>query len=445
MKELLLAHVRLGPAAKGSLLAVLTCAPMLAFAQTYPENPIFGGLTPQSPLGFARGGTGTAAGALANLGGVPATNPAVTGMLTAPISNINGAVSAAAFGAECNGTTDDSTAFQNWWAYITTNHVTGIIPAGDCKINENVVWNMSTSPGGVTVRGVTQNSSVLDLTGVTSGVPFELTGGGIALFYGHFSDFTILTNIAGVGAEFGAVPRGSTFSDAMNGFTFMQMQVKNEADNESAVALELNGVYNSDFQTVMTNTGGGSTTDVGLGTSLEIQEAQFSRFMGSFSSANIGVYLTNGYSFGNVFDDPDIENTNIGVQIDSADAAKNTFIGGTYAAYDDFNFTAGNSNVVLNPNASPYRGGSVTSGVTGLWLERPGVGVPTPSVPASGTAVTNRTGSLVLVVLYGGTMSEVASSAGTFAVTGGSFLMKPGDTITLTYTTAPGWTWEPIF
>jgi hypothetical protein len=347
-----------------------------------------------------------------------------------------------AFGAKCDGTTDDSTALAAWFAYLVANGVEGRLPPGTCVANTAQTWNMSSRTSGIRIRGTSQGSSVLDLRGVSSGTPLLMTGSGTALFYSHFSDFTVLTNIAGPGVALG----NSSLTDAFNSFTFTQIEFKNVANNSAAVALQINGVYNSDFQTVTTNTGGGSTSGTGLGTSLELQFSAFNRFMGSFSSAAIGIYLTNNYNYANVFTSVDVENVNTAVQIDSANASRNTWVGGTFVAETDLNTTAGVTNVFINPNLSLYSGGARTAGTTGMFLEQFGaVGVTTPSMPASGTAYTNATGRIMSVNILNGTVSAIQIGGTTVATaTNSTVILQPNQTITLTYSATPGWVWLPV-
>jgi hypothetical protein len=168
--------------------------------------------------------------------------------------------------------------------------------------------------------------------------------------------------------------------------------------------------------------------------------------MGSFSSAAIGIYLTNNYNYANVFTSVDVENVNTAVQIDSANASRNTWVGGTFVAETDLNTTAGVTNVFINPNLSLYSGGARTAGTTGMFLEQFGaVGVTTPSMPASGTAYTNATGRIMSVNILNGTVSAIQIGGTTVATaTNSTVILQPNQTITLTYSATPGWVWLPV-
>ena len=78
--------------------------------------------------------------------------------------------------------------------------------------------------------------------------------------------------------------------------------------------------------------------------------------------------------------------------------------------------------------------------------------VTTPSVPASGTAQENTNPYSIDAYLYGGTVTEIQitrngtaytvfSNSTGVALSGQSYKLNPGDSITLTYTTAPDWEW----
>ena len=76
----------------------------------------------------------------------------------------------------------------------------------------------------------------------------------------------------------------------------------------------------------------------------------------------------------------------------------------------------------------------------------------TPSVPASATAQQNANPFSVSVYMYGGTVTEIQitrngtaytvfSNATGLALAGQGYKLNPGDSITVTYTTAPTWEW----
>lgn len=64
-----------------------------------------------------------------------------------------------------------------------------------------------------------------------------------------------------------------------------------------------------------------------------------------------------------------------------------------------------------------------------------------PAVPASGTAQANTYDIPVTVCVAGGTVTGIAVNGNATGLTAGPITLQPGDTITLTYTAAPTWTW----
>lgn len=89
----------------------------------------------------------------------------------------------------------------------------------------------------------------------------------------------------------------------------------------------------------------------------------------------------------------------------------------------DIQCAAGLVTITDNYGANPY--GSQTA----------------PSVPTSGTALTNPFPVNVQVVVTGGTVSSIAIDGTDTGLTSGMVMLTPGQTITLTYTAAPAWTW----
>lgn len=75
--------------------------------------------------------------------------------------------------------------------------------------------------------------------------------------------------------------------------------------------------------------------------------------------------------------------------------------------------------------------------------------VVTPSVPASGTPITNTNPYPVLVNIYGGTGTLVAINGNTIFSQGATYIfvnevLNPGDTISITYTSTPPWVWRAL-
>lgn len=68
--------------------------------------------------------------------------------------------------------------------------------------------------------------------------------------------------------------------------------------------------------------------------------------------------------------------------------------------------------------------------------------VTAPAVPASTVAQANNFSSQVQVFIYGGTVTGIAKNGtGIGGMTNGSIILYPGETITITYSVVPTWTW----
>jgi hypothetical protein len=115
----------------------------------------------------------------------------------------------------------------------------------------------------------------------------------------------------------------------------------------------------------------------------------------------------------------------------------NTFIG-TYKSAFPFSFVS-NTGLVIRNNYNMSGAGVILSPTT-------------PSVPASGTAQQNTNPYPVNVYVYGGDVTEiqitrngtaytVLSVSTAIAMSGQVYKLNPGDSITLTYSTAPSWEW----
>jgi len=128
-------------------------------------------------------------------------------------------------------------------------------------------------------------------------------------------------------------------------------------------------------------------------------------FMGTFGDDGNAMVFANGYSYTNTVLNIDTQGNTIDVNISSANASDNTFVGGqiataTYGIYA----SAGSSNKFINVNnAISGAGTSFLPSSTGGWLETPNINmVHTLGVPGSGAAYTNTTGQMVMAALPGG-------------------------------------------
>jgi hypothetical protein len=67
--------------------------------------------------------------------------------------------------------------------------------------------------------------------------------------------------------------------------------------------------------------------------------------------------------------------------------------------------------------------------------------VTSPSIPSSTTALVNPFNVDASVMVSGGTVSAIAIGGTSTGLTSGQFFIPAGQSITLTYSAAPSWTW----
>ena len=341
------------------------------------------------------------------------------------------------FGATGNGVTDDTSAIQSWINAVITSGA-GYCPSGNYLISSPLVFDLSPKQNyGVTFSGAGIQRTIFTAPSVSSSAPFLFTSSAISpnVFYVYVSGIGFSGNIAGPVLQIG-VP---SFTVPFNGCEF-DCWVGNSNTSSSAICVELNGVYNCELR-FTANTGG-------AGISLLCNQAQFNNIRGSYGTSGGGtsIVLTSGFNFGNVFSALDMENVQTCVYIENNTSNYNTWIGGTWV-YRSAGFTSstGKSNRLINPNISPILPATTSTFING------GIGVivntqsklpdVTPSVPSSGTPVTNLTGVLSQVIIYGGTVTDVEINSSTVTLTSGTFFLNPGNSITITYSVIPSWVW----
>jgi len=98
------------------------------------------------------------------------------------------------------------------------------------------------------------------------------------------------------------------------------------------------------------------------------------------------------------------------------------------------------TSVITNPfiDNTPNGGGLVVRDVAGY---NPVTATATPAVPASGVARYNNYPVNVRVFVTGGTVTDIAISGISTGMTSGSFELYPGESMTITYSSAPTWKW----
>jgi hypothetical protein len=319
------------------------------------------------------------------------------------------------FGALGDGTTDDTAAVASWWTYVSTHGVEGYVPAGTYKLVGQVTWDIGATnrTKGVKVTGAGPRLAVFSLT-TTSSPALLITNSNSPgdTFYCTFRDFGITTAVAGTGVRIGL----ASFADPFNSSTWDNLVINNTSTSASAIALETNYLCNCHINAVA-NSGG-------HGTAVKVNHSVFTEYRGAYDSADIGLNLATDYTYGCTFQAIDFETVAACVQIDSANASKNTFIGGTfvYTGATCLIGNAGSLNWFINPNISG--GGASTSGSGILILNY------SPANKAGDTftgSVTLSSGSLAV---SNGSVAATTTSGNTATLAGGSAGNRPTLTVT---------------
>lgn len=149
-------------------------------------------------------------------------------------------------------------------------------------------------------------------------------------------------------------------------------------------------------------------------------------------SETINAVITDGSAAGSVTDTILVNNSYINIGPQSLLLSRNGTTITTFAMTNSKYI--GSSNIfnnitVTNPKLTNNPGYNPTGPQTA------------PSMPASGTALTNPFPFDATVYVSGGTVTEIAVGGTATGLTSGSVFVPAGETITLTYSTAPTWVW----
>lgn len=125
--------------------------------------------------------------------------------------------------------------------------------------------------------------------------------------------------------------------------------------------------------------------------------------------------------------------TAIGCAIDDQGSGTSTFFD---VSAINFDYVVGNvspgrpSNFPIEPGPGHYDDGAINTG-----------SISAPAIPASGTAQANPYGAPARIFISGGAVSDISINGISSGLTSGMFLLMHGETLTLTYTSAPNWDW----
>lgn len=396
-------------------------------------------------------------------------------------------ISAVKCGAYNNNTNAaaTTTAFQNFWSAVfkSGSYARGHIEGGTYAVNAALTWdigNRALYGADIYADGFLGAQIV---SSVTSGTCFQLkntqnSGNG---YYMHFSEFRLTCATSGATFALGTL----NGTDNCQSCKFDHVSFQNtQTGNIGSTALQLNGALQDTFTGIQaSNSPASSAASPGSGSAIEMRGVALSTFIGcTCGNAYYGIYVPSGGTpvwpvYDNVFITPDIENVSYvlydragtsysnqitggkGYQVNnttygySVIAGANMLSAGAVWTVDGTNgygynnlYGSSSQGALLDPvNQSGiiFRGGFYNSSIGGG-------AYATPSVPASGTGITNTTGQAMGVNIWGGAYSVVAIkqnfNGATYQLYGAlSYaILQPGDSMYITYSSVPSWLWRPL-
>ncbi|MBP2160278.1 MULTISPECIES: hypothetical protein [Asticcacaulis] len=359
----------------------------------------------------------------------------------------SGAANLLWFGADPTYTSDNWGKFQDALTVCATMaDVPLYIPEGRYKFTTapQILMNAFRTEG-LLIYGDGQQRTILDLRTVTTSPNMTVRCTSTPVpdnYYLTVRDLGIVGDIDGVVLQLGE----DNFADPVNMPRFQNVTVQNFAKVTGAIGVKMNYVVGGWFD-MQVNCGETAEND-GLGTALQLRQCQFNHFFGSYGTAQFSLKLQDGVNASNVFNCLDMENVETCVKIVNGNVSANTFIGGQWSYTDTgIDAVAGVSTLVINPTPAPITGGTsfvAAAGYTGVTIESRGVlPMTAPTLPASGVATTNETGRRANVAIWGGTVSAITINGYPYSGINTGFLtLEPGETIAVTYGTAPSWVWR---
>ncbi|UCI23674.1 hypothetical protein [Mesorhizobium sp. B2-8-5] len=275
------------------------------------------------------------------------------------------------FDAVGDDTADDTAACAAWFALLmfTGHSLKGVID-GKFKIVTAQTWDFSPKRlTGFTIEGVSgPNDNYLHVTDTTTSPAMYWHANGNPLFYGKMHNFGVRTNRAGVGFQIGQ----DNFADAWNQCIIDDVVVNNGSANAANVSLRLNHILGTYFNVVANAGGSGKPAQPGApgyGTAVELRQVIGGRGAIHAGNSVIGHKYTGGYSYGNSWGATNIEEVTTAISCDVATASHNNYAGGYFVCSTFIDSSAGNSNLISNPNIAYYAGGALGTNLTGWGID----------------------------------------------------------------------------
>jgi hypothetical protein len=367
----------------------------------------------------------------------------------------------------------NSTAFDAWFAAIIAKGEgsgwNGYVPAGEFDIAGTHETNFyGRHLQGLKIFGDGQFSTVLNFE-VTSGLAWRMycrnnaapaTGPGdlLGFYYLAFEDMRCYANTSDVGFIWGL----DNGADAMQQSTFLNTSWLNGAAAAGG-AVRIIGANCNSYINFQSGARPATAGFDGSGWGLEMVMATFCTFDGpSIGNGFGGVKFTDlgnvelGYSYGNVFQSIDMENVKYGYLNETIKSSKNLFLAGqchvtrsggvfaraTQGAMGPPCMIFDNPNIALDAGTTALDAAACDGIVIRGYNDTTAF---SPALPASTVSLKNTYAQPVQVIIWGGTFTAVTINGFGYGLSGqASVPLMPGDTIAITYSSAPSWSWRVL-
>ena len=302
--------------------------------------------------------------------------------------------------------------------------------AGGVAWQKNFVVNGTST--NCTVNGYATQPTVQSTTSTTSN---SLTAGSHTFTTGTTLGWSAGTNVLAI--------------DAANPMHFMEGTVTSNSGTTLVVNVAYpynTGIYGTGPLTSWFIYGGGTFYGTGI---LCYECIGNVAVGGSIGNAQFGLnYAGSASQYNDTYNGVDLENVHVGAVANDVNAGLITFNQMWGGLWDQFAFQAINSTA----GAGSFQCNQCNFGL-GAWLDptnqngilfKDGNAVTLFNLAASTTAMVNGTGHDLLATLTGGTMTTVNNTSNIFSASSGTFPLKAGNSLTLTYSASPTLVLTPL-
>lgn len=315
-----------------------------------------------------------------------------------------------AFGALGDGSTDDTTARNNWWEFAKAKQRSAHAPKGTYKITSQLDFDLAGTPAttGIVVYGDGRQNTIFDVSSVAASPQARIfcSGGTVGVpavqANASFMDFGITgSKASGIVLAIGQ----SDYSDYMNQNHF-EITVTSAVNGAALIGVQWNACYSNVGR--INFVAGGSIIAGSIGQ--QFRKCAFNKLKIGGANVTYGMHITHDFTYGNTFEVPDLEVVTYSVLIDVATATNNVWNGGTFG-FSDYGVkaTAGSNNWFFNPNvnssAPMFKSGA--DGVGVMVIGGGGNAQTQLAAPTTGQTVTINELTPALFIAAAGTLASL--------------------------------------